>query len=225
MSQKYQAGQYVPQDGSIISSRVGLQILGYFAGTPTASIASYEVGAIAIDVTNGLWYRNTGTTSSATWTVQYGAALDLSALAATAAEINGAADLSTRTVVVPAGGAAVTLPTNGGVVMIPLITANATATLPATPTAGLTFTFIFFGTAADAEDWVLTAAAFFKGGVCWLDEDSAGVEVASIYANGSSHTTFTMNNPAAGTRIDVMGDGTNWCITGMAVSADTPAFS
>ena len=144
---------------------------------------------------------------------------------ATTAEINAAADLSANTVVVPVGGAAVTLPTGGGVILSPLVTANVTATLPVTPTKGETYTFIYTGTAADAEDWVLTAAAFFKGGVVWLDEDSAGVEVASVYANGSSHTILTVNNPAAGTRVDIIGDGVTWSITGTVVSADTPAFS
>jgi hypothetical protein len=146
-------------------------------------------------------------------------------LTATTAELNAAADLSARTVVVPAGGAATVLPAGGAVVLSPLVTANVTATLPATPTAGMTYTFIYTGTAADAEDWVLTAAAFFKGGVCWLEEDSAGVEVASIYANGTTHNTITVNNPAAGTRLDIIGDGVTWSITGMVVSADTPAFS
>lgn len=144
---------------------------------------------------------------------------------ATAAEINAAADVSANTTVVAAAGGAVTLPTGGGTVIIPLVTSNVTTTLPATPTKGETYMFVYNGTAADAEDWVLTAAAFFKGGVVWLDEDSAGVEVASVYANGTTHNTFTVNNLNAGTCFYVIGDGTTWTITGTVVSADTPAFS
>jgi hypothetical protein len=144
---------------------------------------------------------------------------------ATTAEINAAADLSVSNQLVPAGGAAVTLAAGGQTILSPLVTANVTATLPATPTLGLRYDFIYVGTAADAEDWVLTAAAFFSGGVCWLEEDSAGVEVASIYANGSTHNTFTVNNPAAGTVVTIIGNGTTWSITGMVVAADTPAFS
>ena len=150
---------------------------------------------------------------------------ELMGITATAAEINGATDNSVRTTVVPAGGAAVVLPSGGGTVLIPLVTANVTTTLPATPTAGLRYDFIFIGSAADAEDWVLTAAAFFAGGVCWLEEDSAGVEVASIYANGTTHNTLTINNPAAGTVVTCIGTGTNWGLTAMVVAADTPAFS
>lgn len=149
----------------------------------------------------------------------------LGSLTATATELNAAADLSVNTTVVPAGGAAVVLPTGGGTVLIPAVTANVTTTLPATPTAGLRYDFIYVGGAADAEDWVITAAAFFAGGVCWLEEDSAGVEVASIYSNGTTHNTLTINNPAAGTTVTCIGNGTNWTVTAMVVAADTPAFS
>lgn len=225
MSRKYQASQFAPPNGGLVEAQSPYNnVLGYFAGVPTASVLGYHPGAIAVDITNGNLYRNSGTTAAATW-VQFNAGTDLAGLTATAAEINGSSDLSTRTTVVPAGGAAVVLPANGGVVLIPLVTANVTCTLPATPTAGLTYKFVFVGSAADAEDWVLTAAAFFAGGVVWMEEDSAGVEVASIYANGTTHNTLTVNNPAAGTYVEVIGNGTNWCLNSMIVSADTPAFS
>jgi len=225
MSSKFKGAQYTDPKFTLLEGFTpNLGIVGAFAGTPTASISGYEKGAMVVDTTNGLIYYNTGTTTSATWT-QLNAGTALAGLTATAAEINGAADLSTNTVVVPAGGAAVTLPANGGVVLIPLVTANVTATLPATPTSGLTYKFVFVGSAADAEDWVLTAAAFFAGGVVWMEEDSAGVEVASIYANGTTHNTLTVNNPAAGTYVECIGNGTNWCLNAMIVAADTPAFS
>src|SRR5688500_10483850 len=85
---------------------------------------------------------------------------------ATAAEVNAAADGSTNTVVVAAGGGAITLPTGGGTVIVPLLTSNATATLPV-PTVGAKYSFVFVGTAADAEDTIITSAAtsFFVGGL------------------------------------------------------------
>lgn len=226
MSRKYQASQFSPPNGSIVDAyQPNASLIGYFAGTPTASISGYLPGAVAFDITNAIWYRNTGTVDAATWVTAVSSPIDLSTLTATAAEINGSSDLSNRTVVVPAGGGAVVLPANGGVVLIPLVTANVTCTLPATPTAGLTYKFVFVGSAADAEDWVITAAAFFAGGVVWMDEDAADAEVASIYANGTTHNTLTVNNPAAGTYVEVIGNGTNWCLNSMIVSADTPAFS
>jgi hypothetical protein len=45
------------------------KFLSFYAGTPTASIAGYGKGALAVDTTNGKLYINTGTFASATWTV------------------------------------------------------------------------------------------------------------------------------------------------------------
>ena len=39
------------------------------AGVPSASRAGFSKGALSIDTTNGKLYINTGTSSSATWTV------------------------------------------------------------------------------------------------------------------------------------------------------------
>lgn len=72
MSRKYQAGQFVDPRGGLVENYPNINVLGFFAGTPTASIPGYEIGAIAIDVTNGLWYRNTGSRTSATWTAVSG---------------------------------------------------------------------------------------------------------------------------------------------------------
>lgn len=48
----------------------GLCAVAIFEGTPTASVAGYWPGALAIDVTNGKHYKNTGTAASTTWTEQ-----------------------------------------------------------------------------------------------------------------------------------------------------------
>jgi hypothetical protein len=39
------------------------------AGVPTGSVAGFSRGALAIDTTNGKLYINTGSATSATWTV------------------------------------------------------------------------------------------------------------------------------------------------------------
>lgn len=121
------------------------------------------------------------------------------------------------------GGGAVVLPDGGGKVLIPLVTANVTVTLPA-PIEGVEYSFIFIGSAADAEDWVIStpAGVLFIGGLAHFD---VGGTNAAVYANGSTHNTLTVNNPAAGCRVDVIGTGTAWAVTGMASSADAPAFS
>lgn len=39
------------------------------SGVPTASVAGFSIGALAVDTVNGKLYINTGTAASATWTV------------------------------------------------------------------------------------------------------------------------------------------------------------
>lgn len=48
----------------------GNGIIAVFEGTPTASAVGYAPGCLAIDVTNGKYYRNSGTAAAATWTEQ-----------------------------------------------------------------------------------------------------------------------------------------------------------
>jgi hypothetical protein len=54
--------------GKQLSSETG-NLLSEWVTTPTASAAGYAPGALAIDSTNALVYRNTGTAAAATWTV------------------------------------------------------------------------------------------------------------------------------------------------------------
>lgn len=147
----------------------------------------------------------------------------LDGVTATAAEINAAADISSFTQLVAGAGGAVTLGAAGGTILVPLLTSNLTATLPATPTLGLRYDFIYIGTATDAEDWVLTAAAFFSGGLAWNTHGTPDIE--PVYGDGTTHNTLTVNNPAAGTVVTVIGNGTTWAVSGTAVAANTPAFS
>lgn len=144
-------------------------------------------------------------------------------LTATAAEINAAADISANVTVVPAGGAAVTPLTGGGTYLIPAVTANVTMTLPAVATLGEKHRLVYIGGATDAEDWVITAAALFVGGLAWLTHGTPDIE--PVYANGSTHNTLTINNPAAGTVVEFIGNGTSWTVNGQSVAANTPAFS
>ena len=45
------------------------KIFELFAGVPTASRSGFSTGALSIDTTNGKLYINTGSSTSATWTV------------------------------------------------------------------------------------------------------------------------------------------------------------
>jgi hypothetical protein len=145
----------------------------------------------------------------------------LMGVTATASELNAAADGSGNTVAVAAGGAAVTALTGGGTYLVPAVTANVTLTLPAA-TLGEKHTFVYVGGVADAEDWVIASPTLFIGGPGFFD---VGGTNAAVYANGTTDNRLTVNNPAAGTTITFIGNGTNWAVTGFASSADAPAFT
>lgn len=46
----------------------GGRAFSWWAGVPTASVAGYIPGSLAVDYTNAFLYINTGTLASATWT-------------------------------------------------------------------------------------------------------------------------------------------------------------
>jgi hypothetical protein len=148
----------------------------------------------------------------------------LTGVTATAGELNST-DLSISTVLVPAGGGAVVLPANGGKVIIPLVTANVTATLPVA-TLGLMYEFIYVGSAADAEDWVIScpAATLFAGGIEHLVTGTSDIDPE--IANGSTENTLTVNNPTVGTRVTFIGMGAGtWGVTGFTCGVNIAVFS
>lgn len=147
-------------------------------------------------------------------------------LTATAAELNAAADNDGNTVIGVAGGGAVTVPSGGGKVIIPLTTANTTVALPV-PSEGLEYEFIWVGTAADAEDTIITTAAtsFFVGGLTSLISGTA--DITPVYANGTTHNTLSVLNPDGGSWVKLVGiSATQWAVYGNAVSVATaPTFT
>lgn len=196
MSRRYQASQFAPANGGIVDAQAPYTfVVGYFAGTPTAGLSGYHPGAMAFDITNGLWYRNTGTTSSATWTVQYGAALSLSDLTATAAELNRSSDMSTRVVDCTASTLAVTEALHDGKIITLNRAAGIAVTLPV-PVAGMWFRFVVQTT--------FTGAASIKS--------VAGTHIMighAIMGNDSDNTTVMWQALAASTydTIDLLGTG------------------
>lgn len=109
------------------------------------------------------------------------------------------------------------------------VSADRTFTLPS-PVDGLDFEFIATVGAADGHDWIITTGSdtnFFLGAITHLDTDSdaAGDEVVNVSPNGSSNSKLQINLPQGGTRVRVICDGTNWIVSGVAVSATAPAFA
>lgn len=156
----------------------------------------------------------------------------LAGLIATAAQINAASAGTLGVVEIPDATTYTVLAANSGKDHVfPDLTATCTASLPALA-AGLKFAFQGQGVAADAQNWVFTAAtgAFLLGGVSFVDNDAgAGADEmhAGLYPNGSSHLTLTVVTPAAGTWVTFKANAaaTRWIVNGWVNSATVPAFS
>lgn len=151
------------------------------------------------------------------------------AITATAAEINAAADVSGRIVNVTDAASYVVLAANSGKPHImPNFTASCTLALPAVA-AGLEFEFFGKAVAVDAQNWIFdtgAAANFYLGSLVFLDtDDPADTVTTGVFPNGSSNDILTIVTPAGGTRVKLICDGTNWIVGGVVISATTPAFS
>lgn len=119
---------------------------------------------------------------------------------------------------------------SGKLHVFPDLTSTCTATLP-TAAAGLEYTFISKAVAADAQNWIIkspSATNYFIGGVAFADTDAgAGADEihAGVWSNGSTNDFLNIVTPGAGTRVQVVCDGTNWIVNGQVFSATVPSFS
>ena len=104
---------------------------------------------------------------------------------------------------------------------------NTTVTLP-TPSAGLSFRFIYGGAAADATDHIIKTTGntlFFKGALVHHDTDQTGQTSATVFSDGNSNSSIQLNVPA-GFDVTIMGiDTTNYQIFGNVTSTTAPAFA
>lgn len=152
------------------------------------------------------------------------------AVTATAAEINGAADVSAKVVsVTDAATYTATAANSGKTHIIPNLTASCTISLP-TASAGLEYKFVYGGVAADAQNWVIDTGAdanFYIGGLIHADADagSGGDEIVPIAGDGDSNSKLTVVTPNVGTEVNIICDGTNWCLSGTVCSATVPSFA
>ena len=119
-----------------------------------------------------------------------------------------------------------TAATNGGRTNVfPNTGQNTTVTLP-TPSAGLTFRFIYGGAAADATDHIIKTAGntiFFKGALTHLDTD--GDTNASVFSNGSSNSVVSLVTPQSYV-IDIVGaSATVYHISGFISDVTVPTIA
>jgi hypothetical protein len=119
-----------------------------------------------------------------------------------------------------------TAATNGGRTNVfPNTSQNTTVTLP-TPSAGLTFRFIYGGEAADATDHIIKTAGnsiFFKGALTHLDTD--GDTNAVVFSDGNSNSIISLVTPASYV-IDLVGaSSTVYHVSGFVSDAAVPTIA
>ena len=102
---------------------------------------------------------------------------------------------------------------------------NTTVTLP-TPSAGLTFRFIYGGEAADATDHIIKTAGntiFFKGALTHLDTD--GNSNATVFSDGNSNSVISLVTPQSYV-IDLVGaSATVYFVSGFISDVTVPTIA
>lgn len=151
------------------------------------------------------------------------------AVGATAAEINAAADVSVRRIAVADANYQMLVVNSGKPHLVANVSADRTFTFP-TEADGLEYEFIAQVAAADGHDWIFDTGSdtnFFLGGVLFADTDAgpAAAEVTVVGSDLNSNSKLQINLPNGGTRVKFVCDGTNWTVTGLVVSATAPAFA
>ena len=121
-----------------------------------------------------------------------------------------------KTLVAADSGSTVVIIANGGI----------TVKLP-TPEAGMNFTFMFGGNAAETEDVIVDTQAdanYLNGALSIHDTDATGaVALAPIYPDGNSNSKMTLKDPAGGTWMKMVSDGTLWYCVGLIATATATA--
>ena len=109
--------------------------------------------------------------------------------------------------------------------VLPDTSQNTTLTLP-TPSAGLSFRFIYGGAAADATDHIFKTAGntiFFKGALTHLDTD--GDTNATVFSDGNSNSVISLVTPQSYV-IDLVGaSATVYHVSGFISDATVPTIA
>ena len=123
-----------------------------------------------------------------------------------------------------ASSTTLTAATNGGRTnMVVDCSQNSTYVLP-TPSAGLTFKFIYIGAATDASSHIFKTAGnsiFFKGALQHNDNNQTGQTTNTVFSDGNSNSIITVALPEA-YEITLVGvSSTVYAISGFT-AGDTP---
>ena len=113
---------------------------------------------------------------------------------------------------------------SGKIHVCPDLTADITITLPAEE-RGLSYEFWYGGTAADAQDWLITSGSdtnYFIGGL--VHSDSDGELTATVDSDNNSNSKLSILTPHGGTMVKMVCDGVVWYVNGHVVSATNTAI-
>ncbi len=113
---------------------------------------------------------------------------------------------------------------SGSTHLMPDLTADTVITLPS-PSAGLEFSFVYAGVAADAHDWQLDTGSdtnYYMGGLLYVDDNPTSDSVAG---DGDSNSLCNVLTPEPGTIVNLHCDGTLWYLSGVVASANAPTFA
>ena len=119
----------------------------------------------------------------------------------------------------------------GRLLVTPDLTGNRTYTLP-TPVAGMSFRFTGPNTTDETEDGsnvIITTATsdgtqHFNGKVIFADIDATASDISIVGCNQTSEDVLTIVDPGHYDITCVAEDITNWRISGIVASDDTPTF-
>ena len=142
----------------------------------------------------------------------------------TVAEMENA--LSATVALADASSTTLTAATNGGRTNVIVDVSQASTYVLPTPSAGLSFRFIYGGAAADASSHIIKTSGntlMFKGALLHADHD--GNTNATVYADGDSNSILTMAIPQS-YQLDIVGhSSTVYYISGWVGGNTAPAFS
>jgi hypothetical protein len=128
-------------------------------------------------------------------------------------------------IVTDAAAYQVTAANSGKIHTIQNLTQPTTIKLPP-EAAGLNYEFWYVGTAAEADDHIITTednGKAFIGGVVFHDTSDGSVE--SVIADQANNSEINLNNLNVGSVITFTCDGTDWYMTGRIVSDTVPVIA
>ena len=233
MSDLYKIGFTHPK-GAVVD-KPGIGILSAAGVTvPTDGTGGFATGCIFLHTDGGAgteFYVNQGSSTSCDFNVLTG--VDLAALVATAAEINRAADMSTRVVNATAATLAVTEADHDGKVIVLDRAAGIAVTLP-TPAAGMHFRFLVKTTFTGAASIKSAAGTQIMIGQALMGNNTDNSVVAWQATAANTYDTIDLFGTAnstggiEGQKIEIIGLSTTvwWVdITGDAAGTEATPFA